>query len=152
MADINKKAAPQRAVLEISRSGSWGKVEYAHRLECGHTEYRKRALTTDKIACTLCVKAQIARDTLTEIAKATTIEYAEPVWIDEIASDIATSETDIGKLRASLASVLSLSPEAIDVVAEHSEEGLQISYVVIFMDAEQAIRLAGRSKAEVIDI
>jgi hypothetical protein len=152
MTDINKKAAPQRAVLEISRSGSWGKVEYAHRLECGHTEFRKRALSTDKIACTLCVKAQIARDTLTEIAKVTTVEYAEPVWIDEIASDIATSETDIGKLRASLASALSLSPEAIDVVAEHNEEGLQISYVVVFMDAEQAIRIAGRSKAEVIDI
>jgi hypothetical protein len=152
MTDINKKAAPQRAVLEISRSGSWGKVEYAHRLECGHTEFRKRALTTDKIACTLCVKAQIARDTLTEIAKATTIEYAEPVWIDEIASDIASAETDIGKLRASLASALSLSPEAIDVVSEHNDEGLQISYVVVFMDAEQAIRIAGRSKAEIIDI
>lgn len=152
MTDINKKAAPQRAVLEISRSGSWGKVEYAHRLECGHTEFRKRALSTDKIACTLCVKAQIARDTLTEIAKVATVEYAEPVWIDEIASDIASSETDIGKLRASLSSVLGLSPEAIDVVAEHGEEGLQISYVVVFMDAEQAIRIAGRSKAEIIDI
>lgn len=152
MTDINKKSAPQRAVLEISRSGSWGKVEYAHRLECGHTEFRKRALSTDKIACTLCVKAQIARDTLTEIAKVTTIEYAEPVWIDEIASDIASAETDIGKLRASLASALSLSPEAIDVVSEHNEEGLQISYVVVFMDAEQAVRIAGRSKAEIIDI
>jgi hypothetical protein len=152
MTDINKKAAPQRLVLEISRSGSWGKVQYAHRLECGHSEYRKRALVTERIACTLCVKAQHARDTLTEIARATTIEYAEPVWVDEIASDIATSETDIGKLRASLASVLGLSAEAIDVVSEYNEDGLKVSYVVVFMDAEQAIRVAGRSKAEIIDI
>jgi len=48
--------------------------------------------------------------------------------------------------------VLGLSAEAIDVVSEYNEEGLQISYVVVFMDAEQAIRVAGRSKAEVIDI
>ena len=72
--------------------------------------------------------------------------------MDEIASDIATAETDIGKLRASLASTLGLSAEAVDVVSEYNEDGLQISYVVVFMDAEQAIRIAGRSKAEVIDI
>jgi hypothetical protein len=143
--EINKKSAPQRAVLEISRSGSWGKVEYAHRLECGHTEYRKRALTTGKIACTLCVKAKVAEATLTEIAKIASVEYAEPVWIDEIASDIATAETDIGKLRASLASSLDVSPEAIDVVSEQNENGLEVSYVVVFLDAEQANRIAGRS-------
>jgi hypothetical protein len=152
MTEINKKSAPQRAVIDISRSGSWGKVAYAHRLECGHTEYRKRALTTSKIACTYCVKAQQARDTLTEIAKVTSIEYAEPVWIDEIASDIASSETDIGKLRASLASSLDISPEAVDVVSEETDAGLQISYVVIFLDAEQAIRVSGHLKGGVSSV
>lgn len=147
--EINKKSAPQRKVLDISRSGSWGKVEYAHRLECGHTEYRKRALTTDKIACTFCVKAQQARDTLTEIAKVTAIEYAEPVWVDGIASELATAETDIGKLRAALASALDVSPEAVDVVSEETDSGIQVSYVVVFLDSEQAKRISGRSRAEV---
>lgn len=147
--EINKKSAPQRKVLDISRSGSWGKVEYAHRLECGHTEYRKRALTTDKIACTFCVKAQQARDTLTEIAKVTAIEYAEPVWVDDIASELATAETDIGKLRAALASALDVSPESVDVVSEETDIGIQVSYVVVFLDAEQAKRISGRSRAEV---
>lgn len=147
--EINKKSAPQRKVLDISRSGSWGKVEYAHRLECGHTEYRKRALTTDRIACTFCVKAQQARDTLTEIAKVTAIEYAEPVWVDDIASELATAETDIGKLRAALASALDVSPEAIDVVSEETGSGIQVSYVVVFLDSEQAKRISGRSRAEV---
>ena len=147
--EINKKSAPQRKVLDISRSGAWGKVEYGHRLECGHTEYRKRALTTEKIACTYCVKAQQARYTLTEIAKVTAIEYAEPVWVDDIASELATAETDIGKLRASLASALDVSPEAVDVVSEQTDAGIQVSYVVIFLDAEQAKRISGRTGAEV---
>lgn len=143
--EINKKAAPQRAVLEISRTGSWGKVVYAHKLECKHVEYRKRALTTKKIACTSCVKAEIAAEELKQIMASPTIEYAEPVWMDEIASDIASHEVDIGKLRASLSSELELSPEAIDVVSAQTENGLEISYVVVFMDAEQAQRIAGRS-------
>lgn len=145
MTEINKKAAPQQNVLEISRSGSWGKVQYAHRLECGHTEYRKRALTTVKIACTYCVKAQQASESFAEIAKVAATEYAEPVWLDEISSNIATSEIGIGKLRASLALKFGLSPEAIDVISEETDKGLAISYVVIFVDAEQAIRLAGAS-------
>jgi hypothetical protein len=140
--EINKKAAPQRAVLEISRTGGWGKVVYAHRLECRHTEYRKRALTTKKIACTLCAKAEVAEQMVRELIASGPAEYAEPVWTDEMFSDIATLETDIGNLRASMASALQVSADAVDVVSTQTDEGMAISYVVVFFDAEQADRIA----------
>lgn len=140
--EINKKSAPQRAVVEISRTGGWGKVRYAHLLECRHTEYRKRALTTKKIACTLCAKAEVAEQTIRELIATGPAEYAEPVWTDEMFSDIAELETDIGKLRASLSAALQVSAEAVDVVSTQTEEGMGIAYVVVFLDAEQANRIA----------
>ena len=55
---ISRKAAPRRTILEIIKSGSWGRVEYRHRLECGHTEVRKRASSAPVISCTWCVVAE----------------------------------------------------------------------------------------------
>ena len=64
MPEVNKKAAPQREVLEIGRIGGYGGIEYRHRLSCGHTEVRKRKAQAKYIACTLCAVVIIAKKEL----------------------------------------------------------------------------------------
>lgn len=134
---MSKKQAPQQTVVSISRYGEWGKVEYAHRLECGHTEIRKRATRAPKIACEQCVKANAAKQMLSKFVPVKVEDDFS--WEDEIASSIAKIEQDIGRLRAGIASKFNIGPESIDVITEETEEGARVSYVVIILDAEQAL-------------
>jgi hypothetical protein len=134
---VSKKQAPQQTVVSISRYGEWGKVEYAHRLECGHTEIRKRATRAPKIACEQCVKANAAKQMLSKFVPVKVEDDFS--WEDEIASSIAKIEQDIGRLRAGIASKFNIGPESIDVITEETEEGARVSYVVIILDAEQAL-------------
>lgn len=142
---MSKKQAPQQTVVSISRYGEWGKVEYAHKLECGHTEIRKRATRAPKIACEQCVKANAAKQMLSKFVPVKVEDDFS--WEDEIASSIAKIEQDIGRLRAGIASRFNIGPESIDVVTEETEEGAHVSYVVIVLDAEQASYLGGSSKS-----
>lgn len=64
-------------------------------------------------------------------------------WDDDIASSIAKTEQDIGRLRAGIAARFNIGPESIDVITEETEEGAFVSYVVIVLDAEQARLAAG---------
>ena len=142
---MSKKQAPQQTVVSISKYGEWGKVEYAHKLECGHTEVRKRASRAPKIACEQCVKANTARQMLSKLVPLKVED--EFVWEDDVASSIAKLEQDIGRLRAGIASKFNIGPESIDVITEETEEGARVSYVVILLDAEQASYLGGSSKS-----
>jgi hypothetical protein len=123
-------------VLSIERTGSWGKVEYRHRLTCGHTEVRKRPSSAPKIACALCVVAEAKAVELRALTQPRKHELEPlPDSPDVVADDIAEAELEIQKLRGALASFLSCSPEAIDVVMEVDEEGkLEAQYVHIFLD------------------
>ena len=141
MSTVNRKQAPQQTVLSISRYGEWGKVEYAHKLECGHTEIRKRASRAPKIACEQCVKADTAKQMLSKFVPIRIEESFD--WDDDIASSIAKTEQDIGRLRAGIAARFNIGPESIDVITEETEEGAFVSYVVIVLDAEQARLAAG---------
>lgn len=141
--EFNRKKAPQQRILEIIKSGEWGKVQYLHKLECGHIETRKRAVSTDRISCLGCVRAGEAQNILTELVRPTIINPPiEDTWSDDIAEDIAHTEQEIGFLRAGIASHLGISSEAVDVVMEQTDNGIQLSYVVVFIDADTARSMA----------
>lgn len=139
--DINLKKAPQQDILSIDRTGSWGKVEYRHRLTCGHTEVRKRPSTAPKIACSWCVIADEKKQELDLLPRTPAIyevPLEEPMYDADIAHDV-----DAGRLRAGLVLALGCAPEAVEVVAEMNEFGeLESRYVVVFMDIATATRLA----------
>ena len=141
MNPVNRKQAPQQTVVSISRYGQWGKVEYAHKLDCGHTEIRKRATRAPKIACEQCVKANTAKQMLSTFVPAPRLDD-DLTWQDEIASSIAKVEQDVGRLRARLASRFGIGPESIDVITEETIAGTEISYVLIVLDAAQAAYLS----------
>lgn len=138
---VNLKKAPQREILSIDRTGSWGKVEYRHRLTCGHTEVRKRPSSAPKVACSWCVVAEEKAEELATLAvreEFVDVPLEEP-WYDADAEH----DIDAGRLKAGLVSALGLSPEAVEVVSEVDEGGeLEARYVVVFMDLSTAKRLA----------
>lgn len=134
MMEINKKSAPQRNIVEVVKTGNWGKVEYLHRLDCGHTEVRKRHAITPAIACTGCVKAQIAEKTLVDLAvrPATYVDAAD--IHDSLAIEIATTEQDIGRMRASLAAALGVTVSDVELIVSESESGaLSVSQAMVFL-------------------
>jgi hypothetical protein len=138
---VNLKKAPQKEILSIDRTGSWGKVEYRHRLTCGHTEVRKRPSTAPTIACSWCV---VAGEKGQELASLAVREEFIDVPLEEPWYDAdAEYEVDAGRLRAGLVLALGLTPEAVEVVSEVDEFGeLGARYVVVFMDLSTAKRLA----------
>jgi hypothetical protein len=150
--EYNRKAAPQRKVLEIIKAGEWSKVQYLHKLECGHIETRKRAASTEKLSCLGCVQAEQAEKVLASLARPTIVEPPiEEVWRDDIAEDVAYTEQQIGFTRAGIANHLGIPAESVDVVMEQDEDGVHLSYVVVFLDADTARRMATNSN-NVIDI
>lgn len=148
----SRKSAPQRAVVEIIKTGEWSKVQYIHKLECGHKEIRKRAAVTRTIACLDCVKADVAQSILNNLARPAIVDPPiEEAWIDGMAEDVAQTEQEIGVIRAGLANALSISPETIDVVMEDDGDGMKLSYVVVYLDSDTASRIAFPQR-NVIDI
>lgn len=123
MMEINKKSAPQRTVIDVIKTGNWGKVEYLHKLECGHTEVRKRHAGTAAIACTGCVKAQIAEITLKSLSPAQSVYIDSADIHDPVATEVATVEQDIGRIRASLASALGVTVSDVELIVTESSLG-----------------------------
>lgn len=141
---MNLKKAPQREVLSIERTGSWGNVEYRHRLACGHTEIRKRPSPKEKIACSWCVVAQEKNEELVALASRPEpqAQYEVPLEIAVYDPDIA-NEVDAGLLRAGLVAALGCPTESVEVVLEVGDDGvLAARYVVIFLDLATARRIA----------
>lgn len=144
MSEINLKKAPQREILSIDRRGEWGKVEYDHRLSCGHTETRKRPSTAPKIACSWCVIAVAKDEELKSLAVRETVITEVPLDDFVTYDEDALHDVDAGRLRAGLVSALGVPPESVEVVSEVGDDGsLSTSYVVVFMDLSTATRLAG---------
>lgn len=141
---VNKKTAPQREVIDVERTGSWGAVEYRHRLECGHTEVRKRIMPTKKIACPSCVLAGQMGDRVAQMATRSA-KIIEPMDVSDIIGDDLygfTNEVDISKAQAAIAMRIGVPVESVDVIAEVGPEGdLKISYATIFIEASLVYRL-----------
>lgn len=132
---INKKSAPQKTVTNIERVGSWGGVEYQHKLECGHVEIRKRPAKTEQIACTWCVVAKQTEQqlrTLTVVPPPTT----EELW-DFYDQDVV-DEVSIARMQSALASTFGCLNESVEIVSSVDDNGrLVVNYATILLDYEQ---------------
>lgn len=144
---INKKKAPQRKVIEITRTGKWGSVVYLHSLECGHVEERKRPAKTAVIACAKCVMAddfgQQTRD-LVRIGvgyEAITEMEMKP---DPIEILFSSSERNVERIRARIADVLGIQPDGVNVFVEQ-DENMLVSGATVFLSATDIARLCEKS-------
>jgi hypothetical protein len=127
---MGKRQAPKREIKEIRRVGVWGKTHYEHILECGHTERLPRASRAVRIACSWCVKAQEKDEELRSLVpqvRSITDEYED--------DDLSSDEIEISRTRASLASILGIPLEAVEIVATDSRGVLEIRSAYIFMSA-----------------
>jgi len=141
---MNLKKAPQREVVSIDKTGSWGNIVYNHKLSCGHIEARKRPSPAPKIACPWCVMAGEKDTELRALAVRETVLTEAPLDDFVVYSEDAVYDLDAGRLKAGLVSALGVPPEAVEVVAEVDDGGeLSARYVVLFLDLSTAHRLAG---------
>lgn len=155
MPEINKKSAPQREVLAIVKTGSYGAVQYVHRLGCGHTEKRKRKAAAQYIACTLCAVAIEAKNLLGTLA-AKEKRYGQAVLdsqkVDDendFAGGVDSGETELNaaKLTADLASVFQVPNEMISITYGDDDIGLLVVVgATIWLDLEVMKKLLGRHR------
>jgi hypothetical protein len=146
---VNKKSAPQHDILEIKRVGEWGKLEYHHRLTCGHVEVRKRPSKAPRIACAWCV---VASEKQRELKALTIVQppVLEEVW--DFYDDSVVDEVMVADLRSGVANALGCPQENVEVVATIDDDGnLRVNYVSVFLDYSQAKNIAS-SGASVVDI
>ena len=144
MDEISKRTAPQRDVLAINRTGSWGKVEYRHMLSCGHTEIRKRKSEAPQIACTLCavaVKAKEEFGTLVVATQRKPLPVVDVDLIDWYEDEIAGEETKIREIVFLIASKFGVETDAVNVVLGGWNEETGISYATVFLDREAINRI-----------
>lgn len=141
---VSRKAAPRRRIIDISRTGSWGRVEYEHRLDCGHIERRKRASSTDEMACTGCVLAEQHQKNLDkQVDKPEFDEYS--AILDQLAHQVAMSEREAAVIKAALVSTFGVLPEAVDVVLEDNDGTLNLSYAVVLLSADEIRTILSRA-------
>lgn len=136
---VNLKAAPRQPIVEINRTGSWGRVEYHHLLECGHTEIRKRAAGSTTLSCSGCV---LAAQHEAQQSREVVLPDAADDLLDRIGSEMAASERTAAQVRAGLSARLGVPPEAVDVATDVDEEGrMRVSYAVILLSVDEIARL-----------
>lgn len=149
--DISRKKAPKRDVIEIVKAGSWGKIEYRHRLSCGHVEARKRVAPAPQMACTWCVVAEekdqdLRRLTAPQPTRQVIVDVAD--IIDDMNADLA-GEENASVVQAGLAASLKVPLDAIDVVLEDDGGELRLAYAVVFLTAADARRLASPAHQDI---
>ncbi len=147
---LSRKAAPRRAIVEIVKTGSWGRVEYRHRLECGHTEVRKRASSAPAISCLWCVVAEKKDEELRNLVVQTPVRdvivEVGDLLDDGFGADTLAAE-DASRMVAGLSSALGVPSDSIDVVMEDVDGVLQVQYAVVFLDVRSVRRLSGIDKS-----
>lgn len=132
---VNRKSAPRQQVLHIEREGAWGRVEYLHRLACGHTEKRKRPAKTEVMACSWCVVAEEKGRQLASLATGLPDSPAQEDYRDPIGSLIAVTEKEVAKLRAEIAGRFDVPVDYVDVAVEDDEGVMSVSYAVVIIPA-----------------
>ena len=138
-----RRQAPKRAVTEIRRVGTWGNVRYEHVLECGHSEYKPRASRADKLACMWCVKAIEKEEEMKSFT-------APPpsIFVEYEDDNSASSEIHLGRVRASLSSVMKVPLEAIEIVASQNRGVLEIKAAYIFLSAGDISRIIQKGELQ----
>ena len=127
------RKAPRRRVVEIRRVGSWGNVVYEHRLECGHTERRHRAASSNSLACAWCLRSQAKEIEIRSLSSpAKTIEI-----------DIQKTEIEIARAKAAIAHTLNVSLEQVEVSVVDKFGEQKISGAVVFLSESDVRSLIG---------
>ena len=140
------KAAPRREVLVVERLGDWGEIRYTHALSCGHSEIRPRRTVPGRtIACSGCLKAaQFAAGPMLPAPRRGFMPSDDGVAIDELAG----VEAEIARLRAGIAKAFRVPAEAVDVAITSDDD---VAYALVFLDADQARRVAGLTMSDLTD-
>lgn len=143
---VNRKKAPRRTVVSVERVGTYGGVVYAHTLECGHVDERKRVAPAAQIACTACVLASqhVERVRREQSVAAQMVDAWLDPW-DATGAEVASTEVSVASMRSALAARLGVPTEAVDVVFGDEDGVLTVQYAVIMLSAEEiAGYLSGR--------
>ena len=127
------RKAPRRKIIEIRRTGEWGKITYEHVLECGHTEKRPRASGSPQIACAWCLRSQAKEIEIIALAK--------PAKVSSVDSSI--NEIEIARVKAKLSHVLSVSQEQIEISVIDKFGEQVISGAVVFLSEANVHKLIG---------
>jgi hypothetical protein len=130
------RKAPRRDVVDIRRVGGWGAVTYHHVLSCGHIEKRPRATKAPKLACVFCLRATEVVKTMSALSSPVKAEILD----DE---EYASFETRAQMIKASLASQLNVSIDAIDVAIVDESGILRVRYATIFLTEKDLRRITG---------
>lgn len=125
------RRAPRRKIKTIRRVGSWGDIVYEHLLECGHTERRPRAATSNSLACAWCLRSEAKE--LEIRALALPAKIVEP--------DLQHSEIEIARVKAQLAHTLSVSLEQIEISVIDKFGEQKISGAVVFLSESDVHKL-----------
>lgn len=127
------RKAPRRKVVETSRVGAWGNVVYEHRLECGHTERRPRAATSESLACAWCLRSQAKELEIRSLASpAKTVE-----------PDLHHTEVEIARIKAKISHTLNVALEQVDVSVVDKLGEQKISGAVVFLSESDVRKLIG---------
>lgn len=133
-----RRRAPRRKIVSIEKTGRWGQLVYNHKLSCGHIDTRKRAASSDEIACMWCLRAE---EKETEL-KALSLPPIKSVFYED---NLAEEETRIEKTRAAIAARIGVPMEAVDIAAEDIAGTLVIRSAVVYLSARDIGRISGET-------
>lgn len=140
---VNRKKAPQRRILEITRTGKWGAVVYLHALDCGHLEERKRPAKTEEIACAKCVMAEdFGKQTMDLVRIGVGYETITEMEMtpDPIEILFSSSERNVERIKSRIAQILGIQPDDVNVYVEQ-DENMLVSGATVFLSASDISRL-----------
>lgn len=144
---VNRKKAPQRKIVDISRTGKWGSVVYLHSLECGHVEERKRPAKTEVVACAKCVMAEdFGKQTMDLVRMGVGYESITELEMtpDPIEIIFSSSEKNISRIKNQIAEILGVGSDDVNVFVEQ-DENMLISGATVFLSASDIARLCDGS-------
>ena len=142
--EVNRKKAPQKKVLEITRTGKWGSVVYLHSLECGHVEERKRPAKTKVVACGKCVMADDFGKRSVDLVR-TGVGYESITEMnmtpDPIELVFSSSERNVTRIKNGVSAYLGVDPDDVNVFVEN-DENMLVTGGSVFLSAPDLVRLA----------
>lgn len=121
---MSRRSAPRKRVIEVWHTGAFGGTsQWHHKLECGHTDSRKRKAPSSEIGCTSCeVGASLDSTTIA------------------VSDAFASSSTSASIIRAKMCSALSIPADAINV----QFRGDTLAGALIMLDPKQVLEIIER--------
>jgi hypothetical protein len=131
------RRAPRRRVVSVDRVGAWGKFQYLHTLDCGHTESRKRAARTEEITCVLCLRTDGREEELRGLFS----PQPTPLSSYDDGPSLVDEELRVEKIRATLAARFNVPIDAIGLSVEDVAGSLVVRNCVIYLSAADVTRI-----------